>query len=218
MCLKANDNCPCIIQKVQFRSVQLVSCNPMDCSTSGFPVQHSQSPLSRRCHPTISSSVISFSSCLQSFPASGSFPVSQFFASGVQSIGVSALTSKSKKMQTQRTRPCGDGGQDWSDAVTKQGVSEATRHWRRQNRSSHRAFGGSVAQLTSLFQTSVSRTERMNFCGLKFLEICYSSNRKLILMGFPYGEIYFPRSMVFKQLFQGLDPSVQLGHYWESRW
>ena len=152
------------------------------------------------------------------FPASGSFPVSQFFASGVQSIGVSALTSKSKKMQTQRTRPCGDGGQDWSDAVTKQGVSEATRHWRRQNRSSHRAFGGSVAQLTSLFQTSVSRTERMNFCGLKFLEICYSSNRKLILMGFPYGEIYFPRSMVFKQLFQGLDPSVQLGHYWESRW
>ena len=62
-----------------------------------------------------------------------------------------------------------------------------------------------------------SRTERMNFCGLKFLEICYSSNRKLILMGFPYGEIYFPRSMVFKQLFQGLDPSVQLGHYWESK-
>ena len=59
-------------------------------------------------------------------------------------------------------------------------------------KSSHRAFGGSVAQLTSLFQTSVSRTERMNFCGLKVLEICYSSNRKLILMGFPYGEIYFP--------------------------
>ena len=50
-------------------------------------------PLSRWCHPTISSSVIPFSSCLQSFPASGSFPVSQFFASGGQSIGVSASTS-----------------------------------------------------------------------------------------------------------------------------
>ena len=43
---------------------------------------------SRRCHPTISSFVIPFSSCLQSFPASGSFPVSQFFASSDQSIGL----------------------------------------------------------------------------------------------------------------------------------
>ena len=49
-------------------------------------------PLSRWCHPTISSSVIPFSSCLQSFPASGSFQMSQLFASGGQSIGVSAST------------------------------------------------------------------------------------------------------------------------------
>ena len=45
------------------------------------------------CHSTISSSVIPFSSCLQSFPASGSFPMSQFFASDGQSIGVSASAS-----------------------------------------------------------------------------------------------------------------------------
>ena len=50
-------------------------------------------PLSQWCHPTISSSVIPFSSHLQSFPASGSFPVSQFFASGGQRIGVSASAS-----------------------------------------------------------------------------------------------------------------------------
>ena len=50
-------------------------------------------PLSRWCHPTISSSVIPFSSCLQSFPASGSFPMSQFFPSGGQSIRVSVSTS-----------------------------------------------------------------------------------------------------------------------------
>ena len=50
-------------------------------------------PLSQWWHPTISSSVIPFSSCLQSFSASGSFPMSQFFASGVQSIRVSASTS-----------------------------------------------------------------------------------------------------------------------------
>ena len=50
-------------------------------------------PLSQWCHLTISSSVIPCSSCLQSFPASGSFPVSQFFASRGQSIGVSASAS-----------------------------------------------------------------------------------------------------------------------------
>ena len=50
-------------------------------------------PLSRWCHPTISSSVVPFSSCPQSFPASGSFPMSQLFTSGGQSTGVSASTS-----------------------------------------------------------------------------------------------------------------------------
>ena len=50
-------------------------------------------PLSRWCHPTISSSVIPFSSCLQSFPTSGSLQMSQLFTSGGQSIGVSASTS-----------------------------------------------------------------------------------------------------------------------------
>ena len=74
-------------------------CDPMDCSTPGFPVHHqlpeftqTQRPSSQWFHPTISSSVIPFSH-FQSFPASGSFPISQFFASGGQSIGVSASTS-----------------------------------------------------------------------------------------------------------------------------
>ena len=61
---------------------------------SPTPGVHSNScPLSRWCHPTISSSVIPFSACPQSFPASGSFPVSQSFASGGQIIAVSALAS-----------------------------------------------------------------------------------------------------------------------------
>ena len=61
---------------------------------SPTPIVHSHScPLSRWCHPAISSSVIPFSFRLQSFPASGSFPVSCFFTSGDQSIGVSASTS-----------------------------------------------------------------------------------------------------------------------------
>ena len=50
-------------------------------------------PSSQWCHPTISSSVVTFSSCLQSLPASGSFPMSQFFTPGGQSIGASASAS-----------------------------------------------------------------------------------------------------------------------------
>ena len=61
------------------------SITPGTCSNS--------CPLSQWYHPTISSSVIPFSSCLKSFPASGSFPMSQFFASGGQSIGTSASAS-----------------------------------------------------------------------------------------------------------------------------
>ena len=86
-------------------------CDPIDCSTPGFPVHHqlpelaqtplfefaqtqwTSCPLSQRCHPTISSSVVPFSSWSQSFPASGSFPVSQFFTKRGQSSGVSASAS-----------------------------------------------------------------------------------------------------------------------------
>ena len=58
------------------------SPSPRACSNSR--------PFSQWCHPAISPSVAPFSSCLQSFPASGSFPMSQFFASGAQSTGASA--------------------------------------------------------------------------------------------------------------------------------
>ena len=86
---------------VQFSQSCLTLCDPMNCSTPGLPVHHqllesTQTHVHhpcRWCHPTISSSVIPFSSCPQSFPASGSFQISQLFASGGQSIGVSASTS-----------------------------------------------------------------------------------------------------------------------------
>ena len=75
-------------------------CDPMNCSTprppcpSPTPEVYSDScPLSRWCHPAISSSVVPFSSCPQSLPASGSFPMSQLLAWSGQSIGVSALAS-----------------------------------------------------------------------------------------------------------------------------
>ena len=77
--------------------VQLLNCT--DYSTPGLPVHHQLGACSNSCslgwwcHPTISSPVIPFSSCLQSFPASGFFPMSQFFTSDGQSIGVSASAS-----------------------------------------------------------------------------------------------------------------------------
>ena len=90
------------IHSAQFSSVTQscpTLCNPIDCSMPGLPVHHQipefthSCPLSQWCYPTISFSAIPFSSCPQSFPASRSFPVNQFFPSGGQSIGVSASAS-----------------------------------------------------------------------------------------------------------------------------
>ena len=89
---------------IKFSSVQSLSCvwlfmTPWTAARRASQyINNSQAyrkscSLSRWCHPTISSSVIPFSSHLQSFPASGAFQMSQLFASGGQSTGVSALTS-----------------------------------------------------------------------------------------------------------------------------
>ena len=88
------------VQFSSFQSLSRVSLQPhglqhtrLPCP-SPTPRPYSNScPSSQWCHPTISSSVGPFSSCLQSFPASGSFPMSQFFTSGGQNIGVSASAS-----------------------------------------------------------------------------------------------------------------------------
>ena len=63
------------------------------CPSPASRVYSNACPLSQWCHPTVSSSAVPFSSCLQSFPTSGSFQISQFFASGGQRIGISALVS-----------------------------------------------------------------------------------------------------------------------------
>ena len=95
--------CHEVMGLVQFSSVTQscpALCDPMDCSTPGLPVHHqlpeftqTQCPLSGWCHSTISSSVVPFSSHFQSFAASGSFPMIQFFTSRGLSIGVSASAS-----------------------------------------------------------------------------------------------------------------------------
>ena len=85
---------------VQFNSVVSDSLRPRElqharppCPSPTPSVHPNPCPLSQWCYPTISSSIVPFSSCPQSFPASGSFQMSQLFESGGQSFGVSASTS-----------------------------------------------------------------------------------------------------------------------------
>ena len=99
---------------VQFsRSVVSDSLRPHEsqharppCPSPTPGVYPNSCPSSQWCHPAISSSVIPFFSCPQSFPASGSFPMSQLFAWGCQSVGVSASTSV-LPMSTQDWSPLG---------------------------------------------------------------------------------------------------------------
>ena len=105
-CLYSAESWP-VKNPVIYRIYAQFSCSVMSNSLLPHGLQHARLPcpspvpeahsnscaFSRWCHPAISSSVVPFSSCLQSSPASGSFQMSQFFASGGQSIGVSASTS-----------------------------------------------------------------------------------------------------------------------------
>ena len=111
----------------------------LSCPSPTPGVHPKPCPSSRWCHPTISSSVIPFSFCPQSFPASGSFQMSQLFASGGQSIGVSASTSV-LPMNTQDWSPLGWTG--WISLQSK-GLSRVFSNTTVQK---HQFFG---AQLTS---------------------------------------------------------------------
>ena len=109
-----NNTCTCMFSSVQFsRSVVSDSLRPHElqharppCPSPTPGVRPNPCPSSQWCHPIISSSVVPFSSCPQSFPASRSFQMSQLFTSGGQSIGVSASASV-LPMNTQDWSPLG---------------------------------------------------------------------------------------------------------------
>ena len=108
------------------------------CSSPTPGVYPNPCPLSRWCHPTISFSVVPFSSCPQSLPTSRSFPMSQLFASGGQSIGASASTSV-LPMNTQDWSPLGWTG--WISLQSK-GLS--------------RVFSNTTVQKHQFFSTQLS--------------------------------------------------------------
>ena len=140
--LRACHICTCCLSSVHF------SCSVMSDSLWPHESQHARPPCpsptpgvhtnscpsSWWCHPAISSSVVPFSSCPQSLPASGSFPMSQFFTWGGQSIGVSALASF-LSMNTQDWSPLGWTG--WISLQSK-GFSRVFSNTTVQN---HQFFG-----------------------------------------------------------------------------
>ena len=130
-------------------------CDPMDCSTLGFPVHHQLLELTQThvhgvgnaiqpSHPLLSPSP----GTLQSFPASGSFPVSQFFASGGQSIGASASASV-LPMNIQDWFPLG-----WTGLIFLQGTLKSLLQYQRSKASvfQHPAF--LIIQLSHPYMTT----------------------------------------------------------------
>ena len=136
---------------MQFSSVHF-SCSVVSDSLRPHEWQHARPPcpsptprvysnlcpLSRWCHPAISSSVIPFSSCPQSLPASGSYSMSQFFTSGGQSIGVSASASV-HPMNTQDWSPLG-----WAGWISL------------QSKGPSRVFSNTTVQKHQFFSTQLS--------------------------------------------------------------
>ena len=139
----------CFIWLIQFSSVQSLRLCPTlrphelqhartPCPSPTSGVHPNPFPLSQWCHPTISSSVIPFSSCLQFFPVSGSFQMNQLFASGGQSIGVSVSTSV-LPVNTQDWSPLG-----WTDWISlqSQGLRRVFSNTTVQN---HQFFGAQLS-------------------------------------------------------------------------
>ena len=152
------------------------------CSSPTPRVYPSPCPLSQRCHSTISSSVMPFFSCPQSFPASGSFPMSQFFASGGQSNGVSAWASV-LPMNTQDWSPLGWTG--WISLQSK-GLSRVFSNTTVQK---HRFFGCSaffIDQLSHPYMTTgktIALTRR-TFVG-KVMSLLFNMLSRLVITFLP---------------------------------
>ena len=114
------------------------------CASPTPGVYSNSCSLSQWCHPTVSSSVIPFSSCLQSFPASGSSQMSQFFTSGGQSIGVSASSSV---LQSNEYSGLISFRMDWLDLLAVQGTLKSLLQ--------HHSLKASILQRSSFFMVQL---------------------------------------------------------------
>ena len=167
----------------------------MNCSTPGLPVDHqlleftqNSCPSSRWCHPAISSSVVPFSSHLQSFPTSVSFQMNQFFISGGQSIGVSASASV-LPMNTQDWSI--SFRMDWLDLLAVQGTLRRLLQHHSSNTSilQHSAFF--IVQLSHPYRTAgkTIALSRQTFVG-KVMSLLFNMLSKLVITLFPRSKCF----------------------------
>ena len=127
-----------LLSRVQLSATPWIAARQASLSITNSGVHSDSRPLSQWCHPAISSSVVPFSSCPQSLPASESFPMSQLFAWGGQSTGVSALASFLPK-----------NTQGWS-------LSEWTGWISLQSKGLSRVFSNTTVQKHQFFGTQPS--------------------------------------------------------------
>ena len=177
--LLVTDRPPISLNSVQFsRSVVSDSLRPHEsqharppCPSQTPRVYSNSCPLSQWCHPAISSSVVPFSSCLQSLPASRSFPVSQHFTWGAQSIGVSTSTSV-LPMNTQDLPPSGWTG--WISLQSK-GLSRLLSNTTVQK---HQYFGTQLSSQSSFLHspTLTSIHDHWKNHSLDQMDLCWQSN------------------------------------------
>ena len=139
-------------------------------------------PLCQWCHPTISSSVVHFSSCPQYFPASGSFQMSQLFASGGQSIGVSASTS----VLPINTQDC-SFKMDCLDLFAVQGTPKSLLQHHSSKASVLRYSAFFIVQLSHLYMTgkTIALTRWIFFS--KVMSLLFNMQPRLVI-------IFLPRS------------------------
>ena len=159
----------------------------MDYSTPGFPVHHQFPELTQTliqscqwCHPTISFSVVPFSSCLQSFPASGSFQMSQFFALGDQSIGASASVLP---MNIQDWFPLGLTG--WIFLQSQVTLKSLLQHYNSKAANFH-CSGFFIVQFSHPYMTTGKTTAltRQIFVG-KVMSLLFNMLSRLVIAFIP---------------------------------
>ena len=178
---------------IQFSSVTqscLILCDPMDFSMPGFPVHHQLLEFAQTHVHRVSDAIhhpLSFSSCLQSFPASGSFPVSHFFVSSGQSIGASASNiSPSNEYSGLISFRI-----DWFDLIAVQGTLKSLlqHHSSKASILGHSAFF--IVHLSHPYMTTgkTIALTRQTFVG-KVISLLFNMLSRLVIT-------FLPRSNVF---------------------
>ena len=195
-----------VIHFISVTQSYLTLFDPVDCSMPGFPVHLQLPELTQtcvwvgECHPIISSFVIPLSSRLQSFPTSGSFPVSQFFTSGGQSISISFSISPSNEHPGLISFRM-----DWLDLLAVQGTLKSLLQHHSSKASILRRSAFSTVQLWHPYMTTgktialtrwtfVGKVMSLLFNMLSRLVITFPSRSKCLLISW----LRSPSAVIFE--------------------